>query len=208
MPLIRPDTPEATSETPGRLDAIDRLASEDPRDRREAALILSGDAGAARALADALLREQDQPARQALLAALIAVDDPVVVTTFTDMLRTDNATHRSEAVTALQQRPAVSADVIAGLLDETDADLRIMAVDLIRMLPDSDAPSWLRRLLATETHPNVVGVAVDRLSEIGGPDDLAALRDVKTRFADDPYLGFVTDMVIERILTLEREAAE
>ncbi|SOC21069.1 HEAT repeat domain-containing protein [Rhodobacter maris] len=207
MPLIAPKSNRAPRASRAPKSPLDDLRAPDPGSRRTAARALLGTTAARGALEAALRLETDPAVRQALLSALVSVADDTVVELFAEMLRSEEASHRSEAVSALQQLPETAAQVIVGLLHAEDADLRIMAVDVIRLLPHADAPVWLRDLLSKETHPNVVGVAVDRLAEIGGADDLPALQAVRSRFADDPYLAFATDLVIERIVTLAREAS-
>ncbi len=208
MPLISNRTVPQASDPGTHAAALARLASPDPQIRRDAARDLTGNPEAVSALVTALEIEDAAAVRQALVSALVSTGDRAVVAPLADMLRSEDAARRSEAVTALQQLPEIASEVIAGLLDSEDSDLRIMAVDVIRMLPNADAPGWLRHLLAHETHPNVVGVAVDRLAEIGGPDDLPVLRAVRDRFAADPYVAFAAELVIERIATLDREASE
>ncbi len=208
MPLIsNKSTPDAPSEE-APAAALTRLASPDPQTRRDAARDLTGHPESVQALVTALEIEDVPAVRQALISALVSSGDRAAVTPLTEMLRADDAARRSEAVTALQQMPELASEVISGLLGNEDSDIRIMAVDVIRMLPNAEAPGWLRNLLEHEAHPNVVGVAVDRLAEIGGPDDLPVLRAVRARFAADPYLSFAVELVIDRIATLDREASE
>ena len=207
MPLI-PNRPQPEASEPRTtVAALTGLAASDPQIRRDAARDLTGRAEAVAALVSALEIEEVPAVRQALVSALVAAGDRTVVAPLAALLRSEDAARRSEAVTALQQLPQLASEMIAGLLASADSDLRIMAVDLIRMLPNADAPGWLRHLLAHESHPNVVGVAVDRLAEIGGPDDVPVLRSVRNRFADDPYLAFAVELVIDRIATLDREAS-
>ncbi|MBB96687.1 MAG: hypothetical protein CML68_19075 [Rhodobacteraceae bacterium] len=93
------------------------------------------------------------------------------------------------------------------LLAAPDPDVRIPAVDVLRLLPSPEMHRWLAELLARETHENVVATAIDRLAEIGGPEHLDVLHDVRTRFASVPYITFATDLVISRI-TAEAANAE
>ncbi|MGB0659078.1 MAG: HEAT repeat domain-containing protein [Mangrovicoccus sp.] len=208
MPLVSNRIPQEEASGPKTVAAsLARLGSPDAQTRRDAARDLTGIPDAVPALVNALEIESKAAVRQALISALVAVGDPAIAAPLTEMLRSEDAAKRSEAVSALQQLPEIAAEVIAGLLDSEDSDLKIMAVDVIRMLPDAEAPGWLRHLLAHETHPNVVGVAVDRLAEIGGPDDLPVLHALRDRFTSDPYVSFAVELVIDRIATLDREAA-
>lgn len=149
--------------------------------------------------------ETDPAVREALVAALIRIGTLEVIDLFIAQLRGDEANRRNEAVHALQQMPRYSADRVCSLLADQDADMRIMAVDVIRLLTISDATIWLQELLETETNPNVVGVAVDRLTEIGEISAVPVLEMIKRRFADDAYLQFSVDHALSRIKALHAE---
>ncbi|WP_194094406.1 HEAT repeat domain-containing protein [Marivivens aquimaris] len=187
------------------VEAKKELSSPDANRRREAAVALYGRKAALSALVDRL-EEEDTPAvREAIINSLISLDSPKVVDTFIAKLRGDEAERRNEAVYALQQMPERSAQKVKKLLIDADADVRIMAVDIIRLLTISDAPEWLGVLLETEDNPNVVGVAVDRLSEIGSINELPVLEAVIERFSGDAYLQFATNHAIDRIKAIHSE---
>lgn len=187
------------------VEAKKELSNPDANRRREAAVALYGRKAALSALVDRL-EEEDTPAvREAIINSLISLDSPKVVDTFIAKLRGDEAERRNEAVYALQQMPERSAQKVKKLLIDADADVRIMAVDIIRLLTISDAPEWLGVLLETEDNPNVVGVAVDRLSEIGSINELPVLEAVVKRFSGDAYLQFATNHAIDRIKAIHSE---
>lgn len=210
MPLIAGSgavaaTPKQRRKT-GTAQALRQLAQGTDFARRQAALDLADNPDVVDQLCSSLVAEAASPVRLALLDVLLPQADARVADALIAMLRHADASVRSEAVGALQQLPDLVSDRMGALLGDEDPDVRIMAVDVLRLLPHADAPLWLGSLLETETHANVVGVAVDRLAEIGGPDHLAVLLDVRERFADEPYLSFAVDFVIDRIRTLDREA--
>ncbi len=210
MPLIASSPDTDSTPVDARLsvaEAMPLLDAPDAADRRRAALALDGCAEAHLSMAERLLEETDAAVRSALLSGLSDTENPEVVDLLITILRGEDASQRSEVVGLLQHRGALVASRIKDMLVDDDPDLRIMAIDILRLLPHEDAPIWLRDHLERETHPNVVGVAVDRLAEIGSAADLPVLRDVAQRFAADPYLSFATDLVIKRIETLSAEGS-
>lgn len=187
------------------VEAKKELSSPDANRRREAAVALYGRKAALSALVDRLDQEDAPAVREAIINSLISIDSPKVVDTFIAKLRGDEAERRNEAVYALQQMPERSAQKVKKLLIDADADVRIMAVDIIRLLTISEAPEWLGVLLETEDNPNVVGVAVDRLSEIGSINEVPVLESVVERFRGDAYLQFATNHAIDRIKAIHSE---
>jgi HEAT repeat protein len=185
--------------------AIEDLGHPDAARRREAAAALHGSEGGVSPLIGLLQTEARPEVREAAIAALLSVASGDVIDFFIEQLRGDEANRRNEAVYALQQMPEQSADKIKALLYDSEPDVRIMAVDVVRMLTISKAAIWLRELLQKEDQPNVVGVTVDRLCEIGSIEDLPTLEQTKERFADDPYLQFSIDLAMKRIICLDAE---
>ncbi len=186
-------------------DAMEKIAHPEAAQRREAAVTLHGEEGAVDVLADCLRHEERQSVRGAAVSSMIAIGSDDVVDFFIEQLRGDEADRRNEAVYALQQLPEQSSQKIQSLLSESEPDMRIMAVDVIRLLTIPEAHLWLRALLSREDHPNVIGVAVDRLCEIGSVDDLPTLEEIKARFVHDPYIQFAIDHAIKRIICLDAE---
>ncbi|MBT9382847.1 HEAT repeat domain-containing protein [Pseudooceanicola sp. CBS1P-1] len=206
MPLISsPSEPSHPRRKPSRSAILKALAEGTAYARRQAARDLIGVPEAEAALIRQLEREEDPAVRRALLDTLTGFGGARVTATLIAMLRQDDAGRRNEAVTALQQLSQEVALHMADLLSDPDPDMRIMAVDVLRLLPHPEAPHWLHDLLLRETHVNVAGVAIDRLAEIGTPAHLPALEAARTRFAAEPYIGFAADLVIRRIRALDAE---
>ena len=207
MPLIS-STPDETP-WPSRMsrdEALSQLIHGEAAERRQAALDLAGEDGATAALAVHLAAEDDPTVRQAVLSALVKSEASDAVDALIKLLGSEDAERRNEAVAALSKMVEPVAARMERLLANADPDIRIMAIDILRLLPHPDAPLWLRKMLATETHENVVGAAVDRLAEIGGSDDLPILRATRDRFSDFAYIRFATEIVIARIETLAKES--
>ncbi len=180
-------------------DLVRQLADPDPAVRRWAARDLAAHPGAADALADALEGERDPAVRQALLDALAAIGGEAVAERLIPLLRSEDAGLRNGVIEVLQGMPEAVAPRMARLLEDEDPDVRIFAVDICRSLPHPDTPRWLAGLLGRERHVNVVGTAIDVLAEIGGPEELPALRAVAERFADEPFVAFSAKVAIRRI---------
>ena len=88
---------------------------------------------------------------------------------------------------------------IIELLNDRDSDVRIFAIDILQQLAHPQTPEWLLSVLKDETHINVIATAVDRLAEVGTSDMLPALKALKLRFPNEPYLDFAVQTAIRRI---------
>lgn len=203
MPLIASSSnaAPASRRKPSRASILKGLSEGTPFARRRAALDLFDVPEAREALLERYQVEENSGVRPAILQALLTVADDSVVDMLIDGLRSDDAERRNEAVTTLQQLAGPMNARMGQLLNDPDPDVRILALDVLRLLPSQDAPRWLAELLDHETHENVVGNAIDRLAEFGGPEHLDVLCDVQDRFSSVPYICFAADIVIHRIET-------
>ncbi len=180
---------------------LQQLRDPDPGVRRWAARDLAAHPDSVPELCRALERETDPAVREALLDSLLAIGTPEVVEGLVAHLRSEDAALRNGVVEVLQALPEQVAPHMERLLRDPDPDVRIFALDILKSLPHPQTPRWLRRVLETETHVNVVGTALDRAAEVGGPDLLPVLEQVKRRFSDDAFIRFVADAVTQRIGT-------
>lgn len=178
MPLVRRDPPPptiaATASTPDRHRDADDLGL-------------------------ALGTEKDPRAREALLAALLAIADPSTAAALARHLRSEDAGLRNTCIEALQSMPAAAGSVLPGLLSDPDPDVRLLATEIVRTQPTGPANEWLAGLLDVETHPNVCGAAVEVLAEVGTPDAIPALLAARTRFASEAFLPLAIDTVLARL---------
>jgi HEAT repeat protein len=172
-----------------------------PACRREAAhaLMQAGDAAAVPALLARIAREEEVAVREAIFTALAGIGGAAVVEGMIALLRSEDAGLRNGAVEVLQLLPEPTAARIETMLADADADVRILAVNVVGSLPRAEAPRWLCRVLAQDPDPRVCGTAVDALAEAGGPEAVEPLRQVARRFADDPYIAFAARLAIRRI---------
>ena len=173
----------------------------DPRAvaRRWAARDLSVFPEAVNALLAHLPMETDDSVREVIFTSLLAIGGETVVVGLMPYLRSEDAFLRNGVVETLQGLPDAIATHIEGVLRDSDPDVRIFAVDILRELAHPDAPGWLEAVLEKETEVNVCAAAVDSLSEVGSPGSIPAIKAVLTRFPDQPFLEFVVTTAIARI---------
>ena len=167
--------------------------------RRWAARDLAGQAGTMGLLGERLLAERDVRVREALLTSLTATPCEDAVTALLPLLRSEDAQLRNGAIEALASMPQVVGPRIDRLLDDGDADVRIFTVNLLGELRHKHVASWLLQVLEHDEVVNVVAAAIEVLAEVGGPEHVAGLRRAARRFAGDPFIGFATEIAVERI---------
>jgi len=198
MPLIRKGAaPPAAPDRPG--DAEDGLRAGASDERWAAARALAGRPEAAPALGAALLAEEDARVREAILTALARIGTPESAGFIAPLVRSDDAERRTAALDALRAMPQVLETEMTRLLDDPEADVRLLACDLARDMEAPVATAMLCGLLAREPEANVCAAAVDVLAECGGPEALPALAECAKRFADVPFLVFATRVAGDRI---------
>ena len=143
--------------------------------------------------------ERDSSVRSALFTTLAGFASAEAVNALLPLLRSEDAGLRNGAIEALAEMPEAVAPRVEALLHDSDADVRIFAVNLLTELRHDKVHSWLRQVLAQETAVNVVAAAIEVMTEVGDAQDLPMLRALSTRFDNDPFVGFAADMAIERI---------
>jgi len=167
--------------------------------RRWAARDLATIDGSTAGLLAALNTESELLVFEAILDSLEKIGGDEVVKGLIPLLRSEDAGKRNSVIETLQSMPDMVALHIIELLNDTDSDVRIFAIDILQVLAHPDIPQWLLSVLKDETHINVVATAVDRLAEVGTEDMLEDLLALKQRFPDEFYLHFAIDTAIERI---------
>ena len=178
---------------------IAQLCDSSPAVRRRAARDLASHADAALLLGERLGVETEPSVREALFTALTMYPSEAAARTLLALLRTEDARLRNGAIEALAAMPAAVGPHITSLLRDPDSDVRIFTVNLLIDLRHARVAQWLLQVLQEETHVNVVAAAIEVLAEVGTVAELPALRGARERFADDVFIGFATDIAIERI---------
>jgi HEAT repeat protein len=137
----------------------------------------------ARLLGELVERASSEAART--LAALLSEADPGV---------------RAAGVEGLRRMaPEYTRPVLHDLLADTLPDIRIRALDVIERVPDQEIETWLLDMLEREESANVCGAALDVLAEMASKGALPAVRALRLRFADTPYVAFAAEVAIAQI---------
>jgi HEAT repeat protein len=175
------------------------LAAEQPSARRAAVRGLADHPEAVIDLCDRLEVETSPSVRAVLFTTLIQLQSPGVAARLADLLRSDDVPLRNAAIEALQEMPDAVAPHFERLLADEDSDLRIFAVNILAPLRHARASEWLADVIRTDPHVNVCAAAVDGLTEVGGPDVLPDLKDLRHRFAGNAFMEFAVDAAMRRI---------
>jgi hypothetical protein len=220
MPLIRKDLNAASPAVPRSAAEILRTGTIDERWHAARALGLAADMGGSaadreatpgrppasdafrdgtKALAEALTTEVDPRVREAIFTSLIRIGSQECVDAMIPCMRGDDAALRTGALDAMRAMIGTVRPVLPELLADPDADIRLLACDLVRELPAADATSLLCDVLSRETEANVCAAAVDVLADLGGVEALPLLQATAARFGHDTFLTFAVKIAMERI---------
>lgn len=204
MALIKRTTPPAREEdTRERSRSPDGLIadldSDNPISRRWAARDLATHPEAVLPLTKRLEIEQESAVREAILLALTSIGGPESVAALVTCLRSEDAALRNEAIEAMKNLPDAVAPIMAGLLEDTDPDVRIFTVNVLESLRHPNVENWLISVIERDPHVNVCATAVDLLGEVGSKLAILPLQQLKQRFPNEPYIGFAADLALKRI---------
>jgi HEAT repeat protein len=198
MPLVR-----SSSDKPGgdraAGDPRTALLSGSPEERWTAARRIAETSAGAPLLAEALGLEKDSRVREAIFTGLASIATQESALAILPYVRSDDANLRTGALDALRMMPEATRPHLKTLLGDSDADVRLLACDLLRDQPAAAAAQMLIALLETESEPNVCSAAVDVLAEVGEASAVPALLRCADRFPSDPFLSFAIKQVIERL---------
>jgi HEAT repeat protein len=199
MPLVRKSGSGSAPPGGAGEEAADKLLTGTGDERWAAARALAGRPEAVAALSGALASETDRRVREAILTGLARIGTEASAEAIIPLVRSDDASLRTEAIDALRLMPLVLAAHLEALLGDRDADVRVLACDLARQLPPPEATRLLAGLLLREPEANVCAAAVDVLAECGGPEALPALGACAERFPNVPFLVFALRIAGDRI---------
>ncbi len=175
------------------------LNNEDHKIRRWAVRDLAQYQEASPVLAARLTIETDTSVRTVILDTLAKFGDETAISAIVNCLRSDDASFRNEAIDVLKNIPEEVAPIIENLLKDDDSDVRIFAVNILESLRHEDVEKWLIDVIEHDSHVNVCSTAVDLLSEVGTENAIQALKNLKQRFANEPYVCFSVDLALKRI---------
>jgi HEAT repeat protein len=199
MPLVR--KPSSPTETPApdvrKLAAI--LADGSDDERWTAARSAQTIPDALPLLSGALSRERVPRVREAIFTALAKIASSESAAVALPYIRSDDASLRTAALDALRAMPVAAAGHLPQLLNDTDADVRLLACEIARSLPAVEASRVLGALIEREVNTNVCAAAVEVLAEAGNVASLPILARCAERFPDDPFLTFAVKVARDRI---------
>ena len=199
MPLIRRDSTKAAAPSFDASKLATALSDGSTDERWAAARSAAELPDGLSLLTNALSCEADPRVREAIFTSMSRIRTPASAAAVLPYLRSDDASLRAGALDALRAMPDATVSHIPDLLTDDDADVRLLACELVRTRPAVEASRLLRPILATEQQANVCGAAVDVLAEAGGPELLPVLAGCAARFPDDPFLRFAIQVAKERI---------
>ncbi len=124
---------------------------------------------------------------------------PAVVEGLLPLLACEQAVIRIGVIEVLQQIPDLVGPHVAVLLGNDSPDVRIFTINILESLRHPGVVSWLIGVLQTDPHVNVCATAIDLLGEVGDHSAIAALRAVKARFPNEPFIQFSADVALGQI---------
>ncbi len=175
------------------------LQSNEPALRRQAARELAHLAEGIPILCDHLERESAVSVRSVIMTSLIQSRSREAAEGLIRYLRSENTALRNAAIEALQEMPGEVAPFMEALLEDPESDVRIFAVNILAVLPNPHAPEWLQKVILEDGHVNVCAAAVDCLAEVGTPASIPALKQLRLRFGDQPFMTFAIEAALKRI---------
>jgi HEAT repeat protein len=177
-----------------------QLTDPNPTARRWAARDLVECPEASGILLERLMCEEDSAVREVILTSLTCLGDREAVTGLVKCLSSEDAALRNEAIEAMKELPDEVVPIMGGLLKDSDPDVRIFAVNILESLRHPDVEKWLVDVIENDSQVNVCATAVDLLSEVGTSYSMDALKRLKTRFPDEPYILFAADLALKSII--------
>lgn len=175
------------------------LNSDNPTARRWAVRDLASQHEAISELVTRLGIEEDSSVRTAILSALAHLGGQEAIAGVVNCLRSEDAALRNEAIEVLKEVPNEIEPIIDNLLADADSDVRIFTVNILESLRHPNVEQWLIKVIEHDPHINVCATALDLLCEVGSELSVSAIKKLKTRFADEPYICFSADFVLKRI---------
>ena len=199
MPLIRGKSPTPDAAPLDRDGVAAALSSSSVDERWAAARAASEVPSGVDLLSEALAAETTPRVREAIFTGLARVATPASAAVVVPYVGSEDSEIRTGALDALRAMPQATAAHLPVLLRDADADVRLLACELVRNQPAEAANALLASLLAEESEANVCAAAIEVLAEIGDNSALPVLAQCAARFPQDPFLAFAIGMARERI---------
>jgi HEAT repeat protein len=157
--------------------------------------------GGAHFLVEKLIEHDTHKDTASRIAAVLSNMDPdeAPIEEVMELLKLPNAYVRNLGISILQDYGQAIKYYIVKFLIGDDYDLRIFAINVLGDVNFAESRDMLIELLENEKNVNVAMTAVDYMAEIGQPEDVELLKQVKERFKDETYAQFAVDAAIESI---------
>jgi len=178
---------------------ITQLSSKNPMERRWAARDLVDYKEASKYLIEQLMKEEDISVREVIISSLLRIKDEVAIEGLIECLRSDDAHLRNSAIEALKEIPEEVGPYIEKLLQDKDPDVRIFTINILESLRHPKVIKWLIEVIEKDENVNVCATALDLLAEVGTEEAIPAIKKVKERFKNEPYIQFASDIALRRI---------
>jgi HEAT repeat protein len=178
---------------------VTQLSSENPKERRWAARDLADYKEASSYLVEQLMKEKDIAVREIIISSLLAIGDEIAIAGLINCLKSDDAHLRNSAIEALKQVSEKVSPYIEKLLQDREPDVRIFAVNILESLRHPNVVKWLIEVIEKDENVNVCATALDLLAEVGTEEAIPAIKKVKERFKNEPYIQFASDIALKRI---------
>ncbi|WP_334030098.1 HEAT repeat domain-containing protein [Alteromonas sp. P256] len=175
------------------------LSSNDIEVRRWAIRDLGASDTADEVFIERLHKETDVTIIEALFSALDKTFSSKTANEMLDLLKSENVQVRNGAIELFQLNPVEFASQIDNIIDDNDPDIRIFCVDIIGAVAHKEAINWLHKIALTDTNINVVGTALDKLTEVGDGTTLEILPLVAERHAGNSYIEFVINILYQQL---------
>jgi HEAT repeat protein len=176
-----------------------QLSSKNPTERRWAARDLAEYKEASSYLIEQLMKEKDITVREIIISSLLSIGDEIAISGLIDCLKSDDAHLRNSAIEALQQIPEQVAPYIENLLHDKEPDVIIFTINILESLRHPKVVKWLIDVIENDENVNVCATALDLLAELGTEEAIQAIKKVKERFKNEPYIQFASDIALRRI---------
>ena len=115
------------------------------------------------------------------------------------LLEFENAHIRNLSIEIIQEQGNSTEEFFEEYLNSEDRDVRIFIANILGNTKLKKSREYLLRLIKNEEDINICMTAVDYLGEIGEPEDIPFLNELKERFAGDFYAEFAINNAIEGI---------
>ncbi len=181
------------------VELLAQLTADSAAQRRSAATELANHSNVSAALIQQLWREPERSVREVIFLALSQIGDEIALKGLISCLRSEDVQLRNDAIEAMQSMPKSVGPIMLQLLHDENPDIRIFAVNILESLKHPDVETWLLDVITQDMHINVCATAVDLLTEVGTQAAIIPLKQLLSKFPNEPFFHFAIDLALKRI---------